>query len=51
VLRAVGFAFSDNSAAAVTIASREPRDRLRPLMRRLASTVCRFGYWKAGELA
>ena len=51
VLRAVGFAFGDNSAAAVTIASREPRDRLRPLMRRLASTVCRFGYWKAGELA
>jgi ATP/maltotriose-dependent transcriptional regulator MalT len=50
VLRAVGFAFSDNSAAAVTIASQEPRYRLRPLMRRLASTVCRFGYWKAGEL-
>jgi ATP/maltotriose-dependent transcriptional regulator MalT len=50
VLRAVGFAFGDNSAAAVTIASRQPRDRLRPLMRRLASTVCRFGYWKAGEL-
>jgi ATP/maltotriose-dependent transcriptional regulator MalT len=50
VLRAVGFALSDNSAAAVTIASREPKDRLRPLMRRLTSTVCRFGYWKAGEL-
>lgn len=50
VLRAVGFAFNDDSAAAATIASREPRDRLRPLMRRLASTVCRFGYWKAGEL-
>jgi ATP/maltotriose-dependent transcriptional regulator MalT len=50
VLRAVGFAFNDNSAAAVTIASQEPRDRLRPLMRRMASTVCRFGHWKAGEL-
>src|ERR1700733_13206032 len=50
VLRAVGFALSDNSAAAVTVASREPKDRLRPLMRRLTSTVCRFGYWKAGEL-
>jgi ATP/maltotriose-dependent transcriptional regulator MalT len=50
VLRAVGYAFGDNSSAAVTIASREPNNRLRPLMRRLASTVCRFGYWKAGEL-
>jgi ATP/maltotriose-dependent transcriptional regulator MalT len=49
VLRAVGFALSDNSAAAVAIASREPKDLLRPLMRRLASTVCRLGHWKAGE--
>ncbi len=49
VLRAVGFAFGDNAAAAVTIASREPEDRLRSPMPRPASTVCRFGYWKAGE--
>jgi ATP/maltotriose-dependent transcriptional regulator MalT len=50
VLRAVGFAFDDDSAAAVTIASREPGSHLRPLMRRLVSSLCRFGHWKAGEL-